>query len=100
MRIPVLIERLLDNGFRASGAIPFPYAVEGGTRDDVVQKVQDLIARKLETGSEVIHVDFPEQDNPWLKMAGMWDKDDPLVQEWKEIMRENRIKDEENSDNP
>ena len=41
-------------------------------------------------------MDVPEQDNPWLKMAGMWDKDDPLVQEWKEIMRENRLKDENN----
>ena len=41
-------------------------------------------------------MDIPEQDNPWLKMSGMWDKDDPLVQEWKEIMRENRLKDENN----
>jgi hypothetical protein len=42
-------------------------------------------------------MDGPEQDNPWLKMAGMWDKDDPFVQEWKEIMRENRLKDEDYS---
>ncbi len=98
MQIPVLIERVHENGFRASGAVPFTFTVEGTTREEVVQKFQQLIASKLEAGSELVPVDVPEQDNPWLKMAGMWDKDDPLVQEWKEIMRENRLKDEEDSE--
>jgi len=40
-------------------------------------------------------MDVPEHENPWLKMAGMWDKDDPLVQEWKEIIAENRRKEDE-----
>ena len=96
----MLIERVLGNGFRASGAVPFAFAVEGSTREEVIQKLQHLIANKLETGSELIDLAIPEQDNPWLKMAGMWDKDDPLVQEWKEIMQENRLKDDEPSDNP
>jgi hypothetical protein len=94
MQIPVLIERVLGNGFRASGAVPFMFTVEGTTREEVVRKLQQLVVSKLEAGSELIQVDVPDQDNPWLKMAGMWDKDDPLVQEWKEIMRENRLKDE------
>jgi hypothetical protein len=94
MQIPVLIERVVGNGFRASGAVPFTFAVEGNTREEVVQNLKQLIASKLEAGSELIQVDVPEQDNPWLKMAGMWDKDDPLVQEWKQIMRENRRKDQ------
>lgn len=95
MQIPVLIERVLGNGFRASVAFPFGFTVEGTTRDEVVQKTQQLIANKLKAGSELVQVHVPvEEDNPWLKMSGMWDKDDPLVQEWKEIMRENRLKDE------
>lgn len=40
----------------------------------------------------------PEQDNPWLNMVGLWDKNDPLVQEWKVIMAENRRKEDENPD--
>jgi hypothetical protein len=36
-----------------------------------------------------------ELGNPWLRAAGILDKDDPLVKEWIEIMRENRRKDEE-----
>lgn len=94
MQIPVLIERVVGNGFRASGAVPFTFSVEGTTHEEIVQKLQHLIVSRLEAGSELIQVDIPGQDNPWLKMAGMWDKDDPLVQEWKEIMRENRLKDE------
>lgn len=94
MQIPVLIERISGNGFRASGAVPFSFTVEGATREEIVQKLRQLIASRLKTGSELIQVDVPEPDNPWLKMVGMWDKDDPLVQEWKEIMRESRLKDE------
>lgn len=95
MQIPILIERVLENGFRASGAIPFTFAVEGTTREEVVQKTKQLIESRLQAGSELVQVEVPEEeDNPWLKMAGMWDKNDLLVQEWKEIMRENRLKDE------
>lgn len=100
MRVPVMIERVAENGFRASGAVPFTFSVEGATRDEVVQKVRQIIESKMESGSEIIDLAIPEHDNPWLKMAGMWEKNDPLVQEWKEIMRENRLKDEEGSDNP
>ena len=100
MQIPVLIERVLNNGFRASGVVPFAFTVEATTREEVIQTLQHLIASRLEAGSELIQVDDPEQDNPWLRMAGMWDKDDPLVAEWKEIMRENRLKDDEISNTP
>ncbi|HTU92145.1 MAG TPA: hypothetical protein VMF69_18835 [Gemmataceae bacterium] len=55
----------------------------------------ELIASKLEIGLELVQMDVPEHENPWLKMAGMWDKDDPLVQEWKEIIAENRRKEDE-----
>ena len=100
MKIPVLIESVFNNRFRASGAVPFSFAVEGATRSEVIQKLQHLIASRLKDGTELIQVDVVEEDNPWLKMSGMWDKDDPLVDEWKEIMRENRLKDDEISTTP
>lgn len=100
MQIPVLIEPVLNNGFRASGAVPFTFAVEGATRAEAIQKLKHLIAGRLKDGSELIQVDVVEQDNPWLRMAGMWDKNDPLVAEWKEIMRENRLEDDEISNTP
>ena len=30
------------------------------------------------------------RDHPWIKMAGIWNEDDPLVKEWEEVMEENR----------
>jgi hypothetical protein len=35
-----------------------------------------------------------DRENPWLAMAGIFDKDDPLVKEWIEIMAENRRKED------
>ena len=37
-----------------------------------------------------VSLDVPVKDNPWLRMAGIWEKDDPLVEEWKRTMEENR----------
>lgn len=39
-----------------------------------------------------------EQPHPLLGASGVWDKDDPLVQDWKQIMEENRRKAEADSD--
>lgn len=64
MQIPVLIEPALNNGFRASGAIPFSFTVEGPTRAEVIQKLQQLIASRLKDGTELIQVDVVEEDNP------------------------------------
>jgi len=41
-----------------------------------------------------MNMEIPDSENPWLAMAGMWDKDDPLVQEWKEVMKKNREKED------
>jgi hypothetical protein len=95
MEIQVLIDPIANNRYRACGGPPFPFIAEGDTPQDAVQNLRQLIQDRLKSGSELIQVNVPvEEDNPWLKMAGMWDKNDPLVQEWKEIIRENRLKDE------
>ncbi len=98
MQIPVLIEPVAGNGYRARGGEPFAFAVEGATRDEALRKVRELIDSRLNAGAEVVHLEIPANDNPWLSMAGMWDPNDPLVKEWKQIMEENRQKDEEDPD--
>jgi hypothetical protein len=45
-----------------------------------------------------MQVEVPDADNPWLRMAGTLDPNDPLVQEWIEIMKENRRKADEDPD--
>ena len=90
MEIDVLIEPVAGNGYRASGASPFAFTAEGATKEEALRKLQDLIKGKLSAGSEVTRLKIPAGDNPWLAMAGMWDPEDPLIKEWKQVMAENR----------
>ena len=89
MRISVLIEPVPGHGYRAKGGEPFALAAEGATRDDALQKLRELIEGKVSAGAEVVTLDVPVTEHPWLPFAGMF-RDDPLVEEWKETMAELR----------
>jgi len=98
MQIPVLIERVAGNGYRARGGEPFAFTAEGATREEALQKLRESIKEKLSTGAEIVPLELPANDNPWLKMAGTLDLEDPLVKEWIQIMEENRRKEDEDPD--
>jgi predicted RNase H-like HicB family nuclease len=98
MQIPVLIEQVNGNGYRASGGEPFALTVEGSTREEALGKLRELIERKLSAGAEIVNLEIPLEQNPWLRMAGTLDPDDPMVKEWMEIMEENRRKADEDPD--
>ena len=95
MQIPVLIEPMAGNGYRARGSEPFGLTADGATREEALQKLRELIQLKFDAGAEIVQLDVPNSDNPWLRMAGTLDKDDPLVKRWKKIMKENRRKADE-----
>ncbi len=95
MQIPVLIEPVGTNGYRARGGEPFGVSVEGATQDEALAKLRETIASKMSAGARIVSLEIPATDNPWLRMAGMFDKHDPVVNEWLEIMQENRRKDDE-----
>lgn len=98
MNIPVLIEKANDNGYRARSGEPLVLTAEGSTRDEALGNLRQLIDAKLSNGTELTELGFPEPNNPWLRMAGTLDPTDPMVQEWIEIMKENRKKDDEDPD--
>ena len=87
MRISVLIEPVPGDGYRAKGGEPFALTAEGATRDEALQKLRTLIEGKVAAGAEVVTLDVPVAEHPWLPFAGMF-RDDPLVEEWKETMAE------------
>ncbi|MHB1424120.1 MAG: hypothetical protein ACYC3I_13165 [Gemmataceae bacterium] len=58
------------------------------------------IQERLKAGAAVCGIDVPARENPWIEFAGCLRADDPLVQEWIEIMAENRRKEDENSGFP
>lgn len=77
---------------------PFSLTAEGNTRDEVLQKLRSLIDAKLTLGTEILQLEIPIPDNPWLRGIGTLDLEDPLVKEWIEIMEENRRKVDEGPD--
>lgn len=95
MEIPVLIEPIPGSGYRASGGEPFAIIVEGATPEEALAQFKDRLASKLGNGSRVESVTIPGDKHPWLEFAGMYDPDDPLVQEWLEIIKEQRERDED-----
>ena len=95
MRIPVLIEPVDGNGYRAR---PFPFTADGATPEEALEKFRNLMEGKLPSGSKIVHVEVAAEENPWLRMAGMYDPNDPEIKEWEKAMQEYRQKIEEDPD--
>lgn len=89
MHIPVLIERLPGDGYRARGGEPFGITTEGATREEALHRLRETIAERLAADAELIQLDVPAAENPWLRLEGVY-KDDPLFDEWQEAIAEYR----------
>jgi hypothetical protein len=88
MQIPILIERVKGNGYRARGAEPFAVSAKGATREEAVAKLRSKIQARLKNGTELAALDVGP-DHPWMEFAGMF-KDDPLCDDWVQSMAEYR----------
>lgn len=99
MELPVLVEPVAGNGYKASGAFPFEFTTEGATADEAVQKLKQLIQNRLANGAELIGVEVPKTDNPWARIEGIY-KDDPLFDEWQAAIAEYRRQAELETESP
>jgi hypothetical protein len=99
MDIPVLIEPLANNGFRAVSGEPLPLQTEAPTREEAVRKLRQLIERRVANGAEVVTVSIGESTHPLAGFAGML-KDDPLVEPWKQAMSDYRQQRDAGTDTP
>ena len=78
MNIPVLIEPISNNGFRATGGLPFEITVEGATRDEALGRLRAEIDKRMACGAIVVPLETtPTEDHPWVQGAGMF-RDNPL----------------------
>jgi hypothetical protein len=99
MEIPVLIEPVAGNGYRAVGVGLGPLDAEGATPAEALEKLRDLLASRLAAGARLVSLEVPGEGNPWAKAAGMY-KDEPLFDEWCRAMAEYRQRAEEDPDYP
>jgi hypothetical protein len=90
MHLPVLIEPLSNDGYRATCGEPIPVIVEANTPDEAMEKVQQAVRTKLDGGARLASIALATDEHPWLPFAGMFSADDPIVKEWIEIMKERR----------
>lgn len=79
MDVSVILERIKENGYRASAFVPAPTVAEAATREQAVDRIRAMLSEKL-AGAEVIQVAVPAaaKPNAWLAIAGAW-RDHPDV---------------------
>jgi predicted RNase H-like HicB family nuclease len=99
MDIPVLIEPVAGNGYRASSGPPLGLNAEGSTRDEALANLRLLLDQRLAGGAQVTVLSVPEAANPWVEFAGMF-KDDPYFDEWQQAIADNRRKADQEPDLP
>jgi|SRR6516165_115813 len=97
MQIPVLVERVKGNGYRARGKEPFNVSARGATREEALAKLRAKIHARLKKGSEVVGLELADELHPWMEFAGMF-KDDPWIEDWKRSIEEYRQKVEDDPD--
>ncbi len=80
MQIPVLVERVKGNGYRARGTEPFAVSAKGSTREEALAKLWAKIQGRLKNGTEIVGLEVGPQPHPLAEFAGMF-KDDPLFED-------------------
>ncbi|HKB39459.1 MAG TPA: hypothetical protein VKD72_23685 [Gemmataceae bacterium] len=89
MQVPVLIERVAENGYRARAGEPFGWSAEGATADEALGALKEIVTQKVAAGVTIVSLEVPITAHPWMKFAGKL-KGHPLLEEWKQAMAEYR----------
>ena len=98
MKIPVLIEPIPNDGFRATGGAPFGVTAHGSTREEALARLREAIDHQMVEGSVLVPLEIgTNEENPWDAVVGMF-RDDPLFDEWQAAIAEYRRKVDEDED--
>jgi predicted RNase H-like HicB family nuclease len=98
MKIPVLIEPVKNNGFRACGMNPDGLVGEGKTDTEALLNLRQAIESRIRAGARLTYLEVAAEAASLEPAAGIFKPNDPLVQEWKEIMAEARRREDEISE--
>lgn len=90
MEIPVLLETLASNGYRATSLGPTRVSAEASSREEALQQIDRLVREQL-AHAEIIqlHVSIAGESHPWHPLAGTW-SGHPAAAEFEKQMREYR----------
>jgi hypothetical protein len=90
MDIPVLLEALPADGYRATSLLPTRLSVEAASREEALRQVTRLVREQL-AHAEVVHLNvaLAGECHPWHSLAGTW-KDHPDIAEFEQHLSEYR----------
>ncbi len=98
MKIPILIEPIANDGFRATGGPPFDVTAQGTTPEEALARLREAIDRRMVEGSVLVPLEVDtSEENPWTAVAGMF-RNEPLFDEWQTAIAEYRRKVDEDQD--
>ena len=64
MEIPIIVEPVPDNGFRASSGGLWGLETETPTREEAIEKLRKLIDGRLQAGAEVLGLEIRSRPRP------------------------------------
>src|SRR5262245_37073367 len=99
VELPVLIERVANNGYRVSSTAPFPFVVEAATKEEALIKVRELMEKRAAEGAEVASVSIGKPPTGWTPGGGYL-KDEPLFDAWVAAMEAFRVRIDAEDDRP
>jgi predicted RNase H-like HicB family nuclease len=88
MEIPVIVEPVNGNGYRATW-VPGGVTADGRTRDEALRAIRQAIQARLAAGTEIRTVNIPGAENSWSRYEGVYEND-PLFDEWQQAIAEYR----------
>jgi hypothetical protein len=98
MQIPVLVEPMENQGFRATGGSGLEFAARGATAEEALGRFRAEIERRIAAGAILVNVEVGAiEENPWTQCVGSL-KDDPFFDAWQQEIAENRRELDENPD--
>jgi hypothetical protein len=97
VEIPVLVESVAGNGYRARSGEPLALTAEGATEEEALRNLQGLLTERLASAGRLVTLPVPGPEHPLARFAGRW-KDDPLFDDVVQIMEERRRQDDQAPD--
>jgi hypothetical protein len=97
--VPIIIETVAGNGFRATGAggLSVGLIAEGATAAEAIERLAEQVRLRVNAGAKLADLAVPENAAPWKQDAGYL-KDDPLYEPWLEAMEAYRRKLDEDAE--
>ncbi|HEY3964692.1 MAG TPA: hypothetical protein VGM05_09100 [Planctomycetaceae bacterium] len=98
MDVPVIIETVSGNGYRATGAggLSVGLTAEGATAAEAVDRLADQVRTRVNAGAKLADLSVAGAA-PWKQDAGYL-HDEPLYEPWRKAMEEARRKLDEDPD--